>query len=228
MTKIKRATTKEKPKEEKDIELIGLEQSFETKSNKKVPLRSFLKEGDWWVLKGRKKTTIIILHEAVKKIADEAGIKTDPDYTVLTQPSYENNYQYLIQARICDDKGRCTTELGEVNRSNLGPRGRHNPANMAQKRAFDRAVFRHLGISGLLGEDEIEEDEIKKDMDELTHEERQAISMLINDILLAKNKADLMKFKVTIKKQVKLFNERQLDVLRNLWKKQLAAFEKSF
>lgn len=214
--------------EDKKNELDGLNQTFVNKEGKTIQLRSFLKEGDWWEQKSKKRITYIILHEAVKKIADEAGITTTPEYTLLLQPTVQNNYAYLIQVRITDHTGRQTIELGESSRLNLGSRGRNNPANMAQKRAYDRAVFRHLGIVGLLGEDELPDEDEPQEMDKISHEEKKAIVPLINDILLAKGKTELGLVKTKILKSKASYNEGQLDVLRGLFKKKLADLQKTF
>jgi hypothetical protein len=218
---------KNKKIEEKKHEWSGLTQKFTCADGKVRMLKDVLEDGDWWELKGRKKVAIIVLHSAVKRIANVAGILTNVQYAVLTQPTYENNYQYLIQATISDGN-RITTDLGEVNRSNLGPRGRNNPANMAQKRAFDRAVFTHLGIVGVLGEDELQEEEQKIQMDKLTPEQSQQIAPLINELLSVKEKAELTKFNTMMKTKAKEFIPEQLDVLRGLWKKRLAELTKSF
>lgn len=209
-------------------QLVGLDQIFVDKKGKAVQLKQILSSDDWWEMKNRKNSKIIITHDAIKKIADIAGILTNPQYSILTQPNYQNNYQYLIQATICDVHDRCTTELGESNRSNLSSRGRGNPANMAQKRAYDRAVLRHVGITGLLGEDELEDIEPSKDMEKLTEESQQAIVPYVNDILLAKNKTDFTKFQVQMKKVKSTLQEDQLEYLRKLFKKRLAETSKSF
>ena len=211
----------------KNIE--GFTQSFANKDGKVIHLKTFLKEGDWWELKNSHKVVIILTHDAIKRISDEAGIRTDPDYTVLTQPSVYNNYQSTYQVKICDNTGRCSVEIGESNKSNLGPRGRNNPANMAQKRAYDRAVLRHLGIIGTCGEDELpDEEDNKKNMDKLSYDEQKAISTLINEIINAKNKKELTEFKTKMKKLVNQYTIQQVEVLRNLWKKSLANLEKTF
>jgi hypothetical protein len=207
----------------------GLEQSFENKDGKKIKLSNFLSEHDWWELKKSQNMLSIVTHDAVKKIADAAGILTDVQYSILTQPSTENNGQYTWQARIVDSKGRATTEIGEVSRSNIGNRGRANPGNMAQKRAYDRAVFRHLGITGLLGEDELSDsEEDTKQMDKLSHEERKALVPFINKIIAVKGPKDLRGIQVEIKLHVKEYNESQLEVLRTVFRNQSKLFTKTF
>lgn len=224
-----KATTKKKSINEP--ELKGLEQSFVNKDGKKVVLKSFLTEADWWVQKSRTRTAYIVLHDAVKRIADEAGIAGDPDYKILISPSVTNNYMTAIQVTICDSKGRCTNEIGETSRDNLGTKGRANPINMTQKRAYDRAVFRHLKITGLLGEDEIQEDENKNIMDDfasLPDEDKKKIAPLINKILAAKSKVELAEFSKLMKAKKAELNEAQLSVLRLRWQKKLASFVKTF
>lgn len=227
MSKVKKET-KKNDVEKIEPDLSGLEQSFTDKNGNTILLKDLLTKEDWWEMKGRKGSKVILTHDGVKKIADTAGILTNPKYDILTQPNFQNNYQYLIQVTICDASGRCTTELGESNRSNLSSRGRGNPANMAQKRAYDRAVFRHVGITGLLGEDELEDAETPKDMEKLSEDEQQQIVPFVNDLLLAKNKADLTKFQTKMKSAKSGLNDNQLDYLRKLFKKKLAEQAKSF
>jgi len=211
---------------EKD--LSGLEQCFKGVDGKVYKLKNVLEQSDWWVLKKRKSETTILFHSAVQKIANLAGMQTNPRYSVLIAPSHENNHTIAMQIEICDTKGRCTTNIGEVNKDNLGSRGRANPVNMAQKRAYDRAVFTHLGITGLLGEDELTDEEENKDMDKLKLEEQKAIVPFINSILAALTDADLKKVAKDIKASTTILSAEQLDVLRGIWKKKAAELIKSF
>lgn len=220
-----------KIKREKKIETLpelnGLNQLFKTQDGKKLKLKDILKKDDWWELKNRNKIIMILTHDAVKKIADEAGISTNIDYSILTQPSHENNYQQTWQAKISDPGGKITVEIGEVNRNNLGSRGRNNPANMAQKRAYDRAVLRHLGIVGFLGEDELPEKEEEK-MENLTPDDAKQIVALLNQIFAAKDKKELMDFSNKMQELKLSYSELQLEVLRNAWGNQMVKFNKSF
>lgn len=205
----------------------GLDQKIKSGSGKMIKLIDIIKPKEVWETKGKTKRTIIT-HDGVKKIADVAGVSQDVQYTVLTQPDIYNNYQYTIQARICRGK-ECTSEIGEANRNNLGAKGRQNPANMAQKRAFDRAVLRLLGITGILSEEELsdEEDYSKENnMDELTHEERRKIAPLINQLLLAKNKNDIATFSMKMKSEAKKFAEHELAYVRKLYQKRLGELQK--
>lgn len=207
-------------------QLEGLDQKIKTKKGLKT-LRSVLSDGDWWELKNKTNVLYILTHNAVKKIADETNISTDVGYSILTQPSVSNNYQQTWQVRITDSEGKSTTEIGEVSNRNLGHRGRNNPANMAQKRAYDRAVLRHLGIVGFLGEDELPDKEDEK-MENVSPDEAKEIVELLNEIFSAKNKKDLDVFS---KKMIELkdkFNDKQLQVLRNAWNNQMVKFIKKF
>jgi hypothetical protein len=203
----------------------GLKQSFKKADGTVTTLEKGLSEKDWWISKGRTKK-LILTHSAVQKVADTAGVSKDVQYTILTQPDAYNNYQYTIQAKVCKGK-ECVTELGEANRSNLGNKGRANPANMAQKRAYDRCVFRLLGISGLLSEEELsDEDEEENKMDGLTIEETKAIAPLINKILLSKTKENMNDFNKEMKVKAKDCNPAQLGYLRKLYSKKVAELTK--
>lgn len=204
----------------------GLEQKIKNGSGKMIKLIDIISPKEVWETKGKIKRTIIT-HDGVKKIADCAGVSQDVQYTVLTQPDIYNNYQYTIQARICRGKD-CTSEIGEANRGNLGSKGRNSPANMAQKRAYDRAVLRLLGITGILSEEEVSDDEDydKQNMDGLTHEERRGIAPLASQLLLAKNKNDLIVFSNRMKKDSKKFEENQLNYVRKLYQKRVAELKK--
>lgn len=208
----------------KPIRYEGLEQEVCGK-----PLHKIISPAHVWQTKGRTKRTIIT-HDGVKRIADFAKVSMDVQYTVLTQPDAFNNYQYTIMAKVCI-KGKpddCSTEIGEANRSNLGTKGRQNPANMAEKRAYDRAVFRLLGITGILSEEELsDEDNEEEDMHGLTHEELKKISPLINQITLAGKKEDLAHFNGKMKEESSKYQPQELNYLRELYKRRLADFQKS-
>ena len=182
-----------KKKKEEVVEEIkipdGLYQSFMVPGeNKMVVLKDLLTEKDWWILKSRKRETLIVTHDAVKKVADSAKILTDVKYDFKIHPNSSNNYLTVVECTICDGTGRCTTEIGESSRDNLGSRGRQNPVNMAQKRAYDRAVFRHLGITGLLEENELPDEEEQDGMDRLSPDEAKQVAEWVNKIIGAKNK----------------------------------------
>ena len=206
---------------EKKIPYEGLEQKIGT-----TPLYKIIKPEHVWQTKGRTKRTIIT-HEGVKRIADYAKVSKDVEYRILTQPDAYNNYQYTIQAKLCI-KGKpddCATEIGEANRSNLGTKGRANPANMAEKRAYDRAVFRLLGITGILSEEELSDEDNDEDM-KLPPESMKKIAPLINQITLAKTKNNLSEFNTKMKETSKNYEASELDYIRELYKRRLATMQK--
>ena len=221
---MKNKVTKKIEKENK-VPYEGLEQTVNGKA-----LHKIISPNHVWQTKGRIKKTIIT-HDGVKVIADYAKVSKDVQYTVLTQPDAYNNYQYTIQAKVCI-KGKsddCATEMGEANRSNVGSRGRANPANMAEKRAYDRAVFRLLGITGILSEEELsdEDNEEENNMHGLSHNSLKKIAPLINQINLAKNKDDMVHFNRMMKDKAEGFDEDQLTYLRGFYKKHLAELQKT-
>ena len=205
----------------------GLQQVIVLANGEAKPLYELINESDWWQSNGKIKRTMLT-HDAVKKLADMAGIKKYVTYMVLTQPDAYNNYQYTINATIETANGEKVAEIGEANRNNLGAKGRNNPANMAQKRAYDRAVLRALGITGLLSEEELSDEENEDKMEGLTHDERKQISPIINQLLLVKDKKQLIVFSAKMKQTVKesKFTPAQLDYLRKLYKKTLADLSK--
>jgi hypothetical protein len=203
----------------------GLDQKFEDRDGQYVMVKDILSPSDSWILKRGKNQATIITHNGVKKIARVAGLSA-LKYEVLTQPNIQNNYQYTLQVTIMGRRGP-GIGLGETNRSNLGNRGKNNPANMAEKRAFDRAVFDYLGITGLLSEDELPDNEDEK-VEHLTTDEQKQIAPLLNQIFAAKKRADLVKFAQEMKKGLGNYSEKQVEYLRKIHGKQLALVEKSF
>ena len=216
--------TKEKLKKE---EIEGLKQVFTNKSRRFITLASVLKDTDFWQTAGKVKRTILT-HDAVKKLADLAGVNKLYKNTILTQPDAYNNYQYTWQVEITNSKGEHAIGIGEANRNNLGTKGRNNPANMAEKRAYDRAVLRLLGITGLLSEEELsDEDTENNKMEGLSHEDKKKIAPMVNQLLLAKTKDNFLQFNKLMKFKLKQFTDIQLDYLRKLYRKRLAEIQKT-
>lgn len=213
---------------ETQSKLTGLEQLVCNPNGECKALKDFLSNDDWWEMKqrGQNRSIYILTHAGVKKISNVAGISTDVGYTVLINPTHENNYTIAIQARV-QDSNKVTTEIGEANRNNLGTRGKQNPVNMAQKRAFDRAVLTHLGIVGFLGEDELPDDDSEK-MENLTPDEAKEIVDLLNEIFATKTKKELNDFSKKMKELKDSLLPKQVDVLRNAWYNQMNKFNKSF
>ncbi len=207
-------------------ELIeGLEQTFITKDGKQMTIKKAISPKEVWTTNGHNRRTIIS-HSGVQKIADMAGIDKVVQYQVLTQPDAYNNYQYTMMATVSSKRHGTATEIGEANRSNLGTKGRGNPANMAQKRAYDRAVFRLLGITGILSEEELSDEETQETMEGLTHDERKSIAPLINQLMLAKDNKQLIQFSNQMKIKSKELNDNQLNYMRKLYKKRVAELQK--
>ena len=211
----------------KKEEIEGLKQTFKNRAGKITSLVSVLRENDFWQTAGKVKRTILT-HDAVKKLADLAGVNKLYKNTILTQPDAYNNYQYTWQVEIVNHKNEHAIGIGEANRNNLGTKGRSNPANMAEKRAYDRAVLRLLGITGLLSEEELSDEETENNkMEGLSHEDKKTIAPTVNQLLLAKTKDDFLKFNNWMKLKIKQFNPEQLDYLRKLYKKRLAEIQKT-
>lgn len=227
ISKIKPSKEKKKEKEKVIKKLDdGLEQEFKLSTGKMTTIRKFLKPADSWQTKGRVVRTLIS-HDGVKKIADAAGVAKVVKYEFKTQPDAMNNYQCTIEATVKLLKtGEEANELGESNRSNLGSRGRGNPAAMAEKRAYDRAVFRLLGITGLLSEVELQDDEEEDNkMDGLNADDSKKIAPIVNQLILAKTKADFIEFNRQMKEKAKDLQQNQLEYLRKLYKKGLAELQ---
>lgn len=205
----------------------GLDQLITGVSGEKVKLLDVISKEHTWESSGRNKRTIIT-HEGVKRIADWAGVEKNPKYIVLTQPDAHNNYQYTIMCEICRDK-ECVTEIGEANRSNLGSRGRAYPASMATKRAYDRAVFKLVGITGLLSEEELtDKDNEEENMEELSHDDKKFIAPAINQLLLATSVSDLKTFNSNMAETKGKYSEVQLGYLRKLYQKRAGELTKTF
>lgn len=216
-------------REEKDkldpSKIEGLQQFFNDDKGVPVKLASILTEKDFWQTGGKRVMTILT-HDCVKRLADVAGLSKKVGYKILTQPDAYNNYQYTIEVTVCrlSNPDDCAVEIGEANRNNLGSKGRQNPANMAQKRAYDRAVLRLLGITGLLSEEELsdEENNNQKEMDSISPDDVKLIAPLVNQLLLAKTKEQLIQFNNSMKTKAANCKPEQLDYLRKLYKKAVA------
>jgi hypothetical protein len=205
----------------------GLTQSFKDSKGQSVFLKDILTEQDWWTLTKNKQQLTIITHSGVKKLAWTAGLFVDVEPTDI-QPTIHNGMTTVIKATVTDKEGNKTVKLGESSRGNLGLRGKGNPVNMAEKRAYDRAVLEHLQLVGILGEDELPDDNEETTlMDTIkTDEEKKAIAPICNEIWAAKDKATLMKIKEEVKKVESSFSAEQMNTIKGLWKKQSAALEK--
>ena len=132
------------------------------------------KTKDCWFL--RNKSLWILTHAGVEKLAKIAGISSNYDVeesqTII--PTYQNELEHIVRVTMkCNAKGKkpitelggCVhsdentlTVTGEANRINTPNRGRGYLRKMAEKRAWDIAVLKHLGLySAIFSEDEAEE-----------------------------------------------------------------------
>jgi hypothetical protein len=214
-------------KETKQKDIANLTQAFENAPGKIVFLKDILSDEDWWESKAHGKISVILTHRAVEKIAGLAGFEV-LDYVVKTQPDCYNNYQYTVQATIKDKNGvLLNPEWGEANRSNLGSRGRNNPANMAQKRAFDRTVLKALGLTGLLSEEELSDEKNNEQMNTLKPEDAKIIAPVINNILAIKTKGQLSTFNTYMAKEKIKYNKDMLDAIRKTYKAKVAEINTS-
>lgn len=205
----------------------GLEQTFLSSTGEFVLLADVLNESDWWESKSGKKISVILTHSAVEKIAELAGLKVI-DYIVKTQPDCYNNYQYTVQANIVrKDGSMLNPEWGEANRNNLGNKGRNNPANMAQKRAFDRTVLKGLNLLGLLSEEEIADENDDNKMNNLNPDEAKAIAIVLNRVLTIKTKPQLTEFNQWMSKEAKKYTKEQNDAIRKTFNAKIIELNKT-
>lgn len=206
----------------------GLNQKFIGRDKKHHKLKDVLSDGDWWETTGKEKT-VLLKHDAVKKIAKIAGYKVTK-YEVVIQPTIYNNMTISVLPTVLDSNGELVQpEMGEASRDNLGSNGKRFPLSIAQKRAFDRTVLSGLGISGVLSEDQLpDEDKEKSKMDNLTHEEKKTIAPLITQLMLAKKKTEFAYFSKNMpENKTKLaLNEEQVTYIKKLYQKRLAEIQK--
>jgi len=237
--KIKKVIKKEiKEKEEKIIE-----STFLNSKGKEVKVSDIICKNDCWFLKRASKW--VLAHNGVQKLAKVAGIAemysvSDP----IVQPSYENELEYLFRVTIhcksgetknketkfqCIHGERDTAMLGEANKVSAPNRGRGYLAIMAEKRGYDRAVLKHLGLVNVYSE--VEADEFEKEDNEqenLKRDEFEAIADDVNKIINSKGVADLKKILPIMKKKIESYNPKQQEYLRKLFAKQVAKYAKTF
>lgn len=205
----------------------GLYQTFIDKDKKKVGLADLLSSTDWWEHKKGKSKVTILTHKGMQKIADRAGISKKVDYQVLISPTAMNNYQLSINATVYRGD-EVANELGEVNRASLTGKGKRNPTNMAQKRAYDRAVMRLLGISGVLSEDELVDETDDNQMEHLSIEQQKKIAPIVTKIIKAKTVADLKEVTTIMKASKANYQEDELSYLRKSWNKRNGEINEQF
>lgn len=216
-------------------EFTPLEQSFVGKDNDIHPLTEVI-DPDIDVYKKEKrtkgtdgKTTVevryLLRRDAVRKIAEAAGLKSSK--VVVFAPSIDNNYLTAFDITVTDPLGNTTTMLGEASNENTRGISKMYKALTAERRGYVRAILAHLGLKGIYGEDEfIEEDDIDVEEDKMpTKEEFEKIAPLVNRILNAESKTALQEIGEEIKGEVESLSEKQMNYLRELYKKNLNKFE---
>lgn len=240
----------EKKKNEKSI--ID-DVKFINKSGKEILLSSVIdKTKDCWMLKGQKgKEVWILSHKAVEKIADIAGISKNFDVEESSHivPDIKNEHEHIVRVTIHCKAGKNSsneccwhsdenylTITGEANRVNTPHRGAGYLRKMAEKRAYDIAVLKHLGLySSIFSEEESEDfrnDEEKK------HDTRilpgtKEFELIVEDINVVVNSTDKAKLKEAgkkIKQGIKdnKYSEKQLIYLRELFNRQTGKLNQIF
>lgn len=210
------------------------------------------KEIDCWFSKNN--SIWIVKHTAVEKIAIKAGISLnfEVDESASVQPTYYNELEHIVRVTIhCNayhknekdhiiQNGIITNCVhsnenffivtGESNRINTPHRGRGYLRKMAEKRGFDIAVLKHLGLhTSIFSEEEAEEFEkqpVRKDVLLMPgSKEFEAIIEEVNLILNAKTRKELKEIGTIIKQRVTMrtYTEKQHQYLKELFKKEVAA-----
>ena len=207
--KIKKVITPEEKKvkkEERDLDFkkANFNYTFINSKGVEVKIGDIINDTDYW--KKPRQAVWILSHNAILKIADEAGIGRNFTRNVLYVKGPENAYEHAMEVTITCFSGKdymtpgCRhgiesnqTMIGEANTKNTR-KGSSNLLLMAEKRAQDRAVMRHLNLLNIYSEEEIQSEEEKEDDRLLPHEFEQ-ITPLINKMTAAKDFAMLIEMK---------------------------------
>lgn len=167
----------------------------------------------------------LIRRDAVRKIADAGDIVSFSKTTIFS-PTIDNNYLVAFDVTVTDKSGKSTTMLGEASNENTRGISRMYKALTAERRGYVRAVLTHLNLRNLYGEDEFVEEEVELEEDAMpSKEEFDGIEKHINAILNAASKEDLVAAGDSIKSEVETLSDKQMNYLRELYKKYLAKFE---
>lgn len=138
-----------------------LDTTFLNANGLPVHIKDILTEKEYWETK--KEKMLIISHGGFEKIAKLAGISLDykVEESQTVQPSYKNELEHIVRITI-----QCTfakmlengltihghpilfTATGTANRVNTSGVGRKYIRLMAEKRGFDIAVKKYLGLTG--------------------------------------------------------------------------------
>jgi len=227
---IKKVTKK---KEEKQL----VNSTFLDKKGEITKVTDIISKDDCWFLKRENK--FVLTHKAIEEIAIVAGISLnyDVEESATIVPDYRNELEHVVRITIhCKAKSStkkigCVhsdeaelTVTGEANRMSAPNRGRGYLRKMAEKRGFDIAVLKHLGLySSVFSEDEAEKFEQKREPDILPGtKDFEEIIKEINAILNCKTLIALQKIGKKIKLGVKenKYSDKQLKYLRELYQKE--------
>ena len=194
----------------------------------------YIEQKDCWKLEKRGQTTIqwIISNKGIRRLAEVAGIAKN--YEVKESPNIiprpENSMLHIVEITIhCFGKKKdqnvgCVhdefedslTMTGEASKLNTR-RGGDYLRLMAEKRGYDRAVIRHLGIENVYSEEEandFEKDEDKIKVDVLTNEDLEKLAPYINLIINSQGLEGLKSAGQFIKENASQLNELQIQYLR--------------
>ena len=220
---------------------------FLNRIGKETPVKSIIKQEECWPLekRGQKMKQWILSHAAVMKIATEAGISKnyevkESDHVI---PKPENALLHVVEitihcsAKVTTNPESCVHDsqnwlrmTGEASKQNTG-RGKDYLRTMAEKRGYDRAVLRHIGVENVYSEEEasaFESEEEKQKVDVLTTEELEKISTFVNALLNAKTADELKAAGKQIALNKAQLNENQIQFLRERYSKKDSKFNKAF
>lgn len=203
------------------------------------------KKVDCWLAKD--KNIWILTHAAVEKIAQLAGISLNFDVSESPNinPTYQNELEHIVRVTIkCNakkDQGcihsteNTFTVTGESNRVNTPYRGRGYLRKMAEKRGFDIAVLKHLGLHTMIFSEEEAEDfahpNNRKDVNLMPGaKEFEQIAEEINLILNAPTKTELKAAGKFIKARVNTnkYSDKQYKYLKELFAREVSKKIESF
>lgn len=248
LKKQKRKERKEENDKKETVTVDSSEQTFLNKEGNHVKLLDFLRPDEIWEKEDKRtendRVTItkkkILLKDAVNRLAKEAGVYYF-DKVVLHTPTIENNdlhaYDVTIYCNALKKDDFCihgyykTTMVGAS--SNLNTRNinmKHKDAN-AEKRGFVRAVVTHLGLKGIYGDEEFDEERVDTTkIDKPSPAEFEALGGqegILNRILNAEDQDKLDALAEEILAKKKEYTEKQLEYLRGVWDTKSKSFRES-
>lgn len=216
--------------------------TFISKDGLPLHIKDVLDEKELWESKNRKGSSFIISHAGFEKIAQLAGISLDYDVkeSDTVQPSYKNELEHIVRVTIYRRAKHGTvaiddsfTATGTANRINTSGVGRKYIRLMAEKRGFDIAVKKLLGLSGIYSEAEssdfenVEENPMYAAPKTIEFEN---ISDDINSLMLATNVKELNTAAKAIKKKKMKgdYTFSQENLLKKVYANQFILLNKPF